>query len=40
MWIYKVYPLSHAPEAHRALEQRETAGKLLLIHDSSLAGAI
>lgn len=31
VWIHKAYPLSEAPEAHRALEQRETAGKLLLI---------
>lgn len=31
VWIHKAYPLSHAPEAHRALEQRETVGKLLLI---------
>jgi NADPH2:quinone reductase len=30
-WIHKAYPLADAPEAHRALEQRETMGKLLLI---------
>ena len=31
VWIHKTYPLAEAPEAHRALERRETAGKLLLI---------
>jgi len=31
VWIHKAYPLSQAPEAHRALEHRETTGKLLLI---------
>jgi NADPH2:quinone reductase len=31
VWIHKAYRLSQAPEAHRALEQRETIGKLLLI---------
>ncbi len=31
VWIHKAYPLAEAPEAHRALEQRETIGKLLLI---------
>jgi NADPH2:quinone reductase len=31
VWIHHAYPLAEAPEAHRALEQRETIGKLLLI---------
>ena len=31
VWIHKAYPLKEAAEAHRALEQRETIGKLLLI---------
>ena len=31
LWIWKEYPLCSAAEAHRALESRQTTGKLLLL---------
>ena len=30
VWIDKVFPLSHAPEAHYDLEARKTKGRVLL----------